>query len=358
MARVVSGVTGTVVEPTTVVWETQPKGKDGTGLRRERYQVLDGWRGISILAVLACHLLPLGPKRWALNASAGLFGMALFFTLSGFLITTFLVRRGDVKDFLIRRLCRIVPLSWAALVVGLLMAHAPRQDWMPNFFFFANYPPFWLTPITGHFWSLCVEVQFYAAVALVFGMFGKRGLLVAIPAGALAVTAFRIHTGTYYSIVTYLRVDEILAGGVLALICAGEFGQGVQTAVGRLNPWIMLVIYGLSTFDGPLSYARPYLAASLVGSTLLRHENAFRGVLKARSLAYVAEVSYALYIVHPLLADTWLGSGARLVKYAKRPLLFAACFGVAHLSTFYYEKKWIAWGKRLSEGRQVPVTAN
>ena len=53
--------------------------------------VLDGWRGISILLVLASHLLPLGPKGWQLNATAGPMGMALFFTLSGFLITRFLL---------------------------------------------------------------------------------------------------------------------------------------------------------------------------------------------------------------------------------------------------------------------------
>jgi peptidoglycan/LPS O-acetylase OafA/YrhL len=322
-----------------------------------RYRVLDGWRGISILAVLACHLLPLGLRPWALNASAGYFGMALFFTLSGFLITTFLLKHADVKDFLIRRLCRIVPLSWAALVVGLLMAHAPRQDWLPNFLFFANYPPFWLTSVTGHFWSLCVEVQFYAAVALVFGLFGRRGLLVAIPAGALVVTALRVYTGTYDSVVTYLRVDEILAGGILAFVYAGEFGRGIPTVLGKLNPWVMLALYCASTLDSPLAYMRPYLAAALVGSTLLGDENAFYGALKTRSLAYVAQISYALYVFHPLLAHTWLGSGSKLVKYAKRPLLFAACFLTAHVSTFYYENRWIALGKRLSERRRVVLTA-
>lgn len=313
-----------------------------------RYQVLDGWRGISILAVLACHLLPLGPKSWNLNDAAGLFGMALFFTLSGFLITSLLLARANVRDFLIRRLCRIVPLAWVALVVGLLMAHAPADNWLPNFAFFANLPPFYLTPVTGHFWSLCVEMQFYAFVALIFGIFGRRGLVIAIPAGALLVTALRVYTGTHYSIVTYLRVDEIFAGGILALISTGEIGG--REALGKLNPYPLLALYCLSTAANPLAFLRPYLAAALVGSTLLRHENSFgAAVLKTRVLAYIAEISYALYIVHPLLAHTWLGSGSKLVMYAKRPLLFAAVFGVAHFSTRVYERRWIAWGRSLSE---------
>jgi peptidoglycan/LPS O-acetylase OafA/YrhL len=112
-----------------------------------------------------------------------------------------------------------------------------------------------------------------------------------------------------------------------------------------------------------MEYLRPYLAACLVGCTLLRQqptaraELQLRRILSTRSLAYVAEISYALYIVHPLLADTWLGSGSKLVKYAKRPLLLAACFGLAHASTFWYEKRWIAWGRRLSAGKAAQVTA-
>jgi len=37
-----------------------------------------------------------------------------------------------------------------------------------------------------------------------------------------------------------------------------------------------------------------------------------------------------------------------LIRYAKRPLLFAAVFAAAHASTFWYEHRWIALGKRLS----------
>lgn len=50
---------------------------------------LDGRRGI--LLVLAAHLLPLGPKSLSVNATAGPMDMALFFTLSGFLITWLLL---------------------------------------------------------------------------------------------------------------------------------------------------------------------------------------------------------------------------------------------------------------------------
>jgi len=308
-------------------------------------RVLDGWRGISILAVLACHLLPLGPKAWRLNDAAGVFGMAIFFCLSGFLITSFLLKEPSVKAFLIRRLCRIVPLAWLAIPIGLAMAHASSPFYWHSFLFVANYPPFFLTPVTAHFWSLCVEMQFYAGIALIYGVLGKRALYWALPLSCLAATAWRVHVGAYVSIITQERIDEILAGAVMALVYHSHF----RLWLGKVPTVVLLLLYFVSTHPDSLmvNYSRPYLAAILVGSTLSR-DTLLTPLLTARPLAYIASISYALYVWHPLVADTWLGSGAKIVKYLKRPLLFAAVFAVAHASTFWYERHWIEAGKRWS----------
>src|SRR5271165_1148964 len=308
-------------------------------------RVLDGWRGLSILAVLACHLLPLGPKPWRINDEAGGFGMAIFFCLSGFLITSFLLKDPGIRSFLIRRLCRIVPLAWLAMPIGLAMAHAPAPYYWYNFLFFANYPPYYLTPVTGHLWSLCAEMQFYAGIALVYGLFGRRALYWALPLGCLAITALRVYAGAYVSIITHQRIDEILAGGVMALVYASDFKRWL----GKLPSLIMLLLFAVSCHPASLmvNYFRPYFAALLVGSTLAS-DTLLTPLLITRPLAYIAEISYALYVWHPLVADTWLGSGSTLVKYLKRPLLFAAVFASAHASTFWYEKHWIEAGRRWS----------
>jgi peptidoglycan/LPS O-acetylase OafA/YrhL len=78
-----------------------------------RLPILDGLRAISILLVLAAHMLPLGPKVIALNSTAGAMGMSLFFALSGFLIASTLIHNADIREFLVRRLTRIVPLAYA-----------------------------------------------------------------------------------------------------------------------------------------------------------------------------------------------------------------------------------------------------
>lgn len=313
-----------------------------------RFAVLDGWRGLSILLVLATHLLPLGPKTWSLNLTSGPLGMTLFFTLSGFLITSFLIQHNSVSDFLIRRLFRIVPLAWLGLAVGLITDGAEFKTYFPNFLFFANLPPICLGQATSHYWSLCVEIQFYLGIALLFLLLRDRGLL-AVPVLCLLVTGGRIIFGERISIVTYFRIDEILAGAVLALAYRGKLGEYLPRLIKSLNPYLLLglLLVACHPASGAANYLRPYLAAMLVGTTLFNDDAPLAAMLGNKVLRYIAEISYALYIIHPLLAHTWLGSGEGMEKYIKRPLLFATLFLCAHASTFYFEHRWIAYGKRL-----------
>ncbi len=314
-----------------------------------RLTVLDGWRGVSILLVLATHLLPLGPSTWHLNDTAGPMGMALFFTLSGFLITRFLLEHSSITDFLIRRFFRIVPLSWLALAIALPLVGAASADYLPNFLFYANLPPQHLTDIASHFWSLCVEMQFYIGIAVVVSLLGKRGLYL-LPLVCIAVTVHRVTAGAHVDIVTWRRVDEILAGGTLALVYSNQLGVTATRVVSGTNAYVLMVLLAVTSHpaSGFMNYLRPYVAAMLVGTTLFTPPPRLGQVLRSRALRYIAAVSFAVYVIHHLLMYSWLVSGDKWVKYLKRPLLFAATFGLAHVSTFYFEQRWIDFGKRLS----------
>lgn len=320
---------------------------------RERFPQLDGWRGISILLVLAAHLLPLGPKRFQLNATAGVAGMAIFFTLSGFLITSFLLKSPSVANFISRRFFRIVPLAMLYILVALAVAKAPFDAYVPHMLFYGNLPPFPLIATTAHLWSVCVEMQFYLGIAVAFAALGTKGLFLC-PLLAVAVTALRVVDGMPVSIVTWYRVDEILAGSSLALIFFGRFGAGARSLLQRTPLVVVMLLFLVSChpLGDPVSYLRPYFAAAMVGTTLFaahRH-------LGSKHLAYIAEISFALYVIHPILVVSWLGSGDTLERYAKRPLLFLALLALAHLSTFYYERRWIEIGRKLGRATSVPHT--
>ena len=314
-----------------------------------RLAVLDGWRGISILLVMACHLLPLGPKSLDLNSMAGPMGMAIFFTLSGFLITRFLLTHSSISDFLIRRLFRIVPLAWIGISVALWLGGSPSDAYLPNFLFYANLPPQHIPAVGSHLWSLCVEMQFYIGIALLVGILGKRGLYL-VPLLCVAVTVHRVFSGAHTDIVTWRRGDEILAGSMLAMAFEGKFGTRPVQWIKWLNAYVLLLLLAVCSHpaSGFMNYFRPYVGAMLVGVTLYSAPLRLDRMLKSRALAYVANISYALYVIHPFLTHTWLFTGDKLVKYAKRPLLFATAFLLAHMSTFHFEKHWIALGKRLT----------
>jgi peptidoglycan/LPS O-acetylase OafA/YrhL len=317
-----------------------------------RLPVLDGWRGLSILAVLACHMLPLGPRRFELNSSAGALGMAIFFALSGFLITSTLFFHPSVRTFLIRRVFRIVPVAWLFLVLVLPFLHADAQMWHADLFFYTNLPPFHLVSITGHLWSLCVEVQFYLFIGVLFLIFRERGLAM-LPLFCLAVTALRIRNDVPESIVTIYRVDDILSGASLAFLFHSHYSARLKQVLSRINPAIPLALLCLSTLAALpwLAYGRPYFAAIAIGTTLFHQNTRWSRFLTAKPLAYLAAISYALYVWHPLTTHGWFNSGSKLVKYSKRPLSIALSLLMAHLSTFYFEKFWINLAKRTTTPR-------
>lgn len=97
-----------------------------------------------------------------------------------------------------------------------LFLSVPIRDFSANILFVANYFPGSVHPVYAHLWSLCVEMQFYVAVALVVLIGGRKALWI-IPPTALLVTGLRIEAGVYANIATHLRIDEILSGGILAL---------------------------------------------------------------------------------------------------------------------------------------------
>jgi peptidoglycan/LPS O-acetylase OafA/YrhL len=318
---------------------------------RSHLSVLDGWRALSILLVLAAHMLPLGPKWLQMNDAVAPMGMALFFTLSGFLITRLLLT-VDVRSFLIRRFFRIIPLAWLATLIVLPLEHADLPTYTAHLLFYGNLPPFWLLPITAHLWSLCVEMQFYVGIAVIVAVLGRRGLYL-IPVTAGLITLLRILTETEISIVTWLRADEILAGGIVALAFTGHFGEWPVKIARRLNVYVFIPLFFLSCHPalGPAAYLRPYAASMLVFVSLVDTPDLLRRVSEHWVTQWLAATSYALYVVHGVLLNTWLGEGDLFIKYLKRPLLIGLTFLIAHLSTYRWEQPWIRFAKQITTKR-------
>jgi len=309
-------------------------------LDKEHLPVLDGWRGISILLVLGAHLLPLGPSRFQLNGTAGQAGMAIFFTLSGFLITHILLKNSDVRRFFIRRLARIIPLVYLYTAIALSVAGASASTWASHLLFFSNLN-FTLSDTTAHLWSLCVEMHFYLATGLLVLIGGRRSLYV-MPLALFVMLGIRTFNGGYGTIETHRRIDEIISGACLALVFSSAMGQRVLSASSRvpLPFYIIGMLLTCHPSTGGIAHAFRGTAASLmVGATLVPGLGLVSSKLSHPVLKYIAIISYSLYVWHPLIFHGWLSGGDKLFMYlVKRPAGFVILWIVSHLSTFYYER--------------------
>lgn len=281
--------------------------------------------------------------------------MSLFFALSGFLITSGLARNPNVHEFIARRLARILPLAYAyTFVVFLFFSFDPKALLWTNLFVVNYLTQYLANGWTEHFWSLCVEVQFYLAIALVVLATGRKGLWIVWPS-CLLITLLRINAGAYLAVQTHLRVDEILAGACVATI----YRRRTDFKVVPIVMFAVSLLYAVSAWPlaGAIQYFRAYATALLLLAGLQYGATAPDTLLASRPLRYIATISYALYVIHPATVHGWMSEGGLATKYLlKRPISFVLTFGLAHISTFYWESRWQAAARRWVEKRRRITT--
>lgn len=162
-----------------------------------RIRALDGLRCLAVLLVIAGHgadaYLPAHANAlWLAPLVNASLGVRLFFVLSGFLITSLLLReqqqRGSIdwRAFVLRRSLRIWPALWAYLLVMLLLSRLGVLAISPGQLVAAvtftwNYAALWVHDGTnqgawflGHLWTLALEQQFYLAWPLAIALLGWR----------------------------------------------------------------------------------------------------------------------------------------------------------------------------------------
>jgi peptidoglycan/LPS O-acetylase OafA/YrhL len=293
-------------------------------LATRHFSSLDGLRCLSILPVIWHHCTP-RPLPGLLGKGPA--GVDLFFCISGFLITTLLLREraetGGIKlrDFYARRALRILPLYYALLLAYAAFAWflpvgaAQRAHFFRTLPLYASFTANWFAdfgvtyPILFSFaWSLCVEEQFYAfwpwlvrrltsggalaamTAILVCDALAERGQFSALlPAGGLALkiaTSFAAPVGL---------------GAVLALLLDDARGFfWLRIVLGRAwsAPLAFAGMCALQVWPGAPLLAFQLALAALVGACVIRERHGLSFALAARAPRYVGRVSYGLYLLN------------------------------------------------------------
>ena len=302
---------------------------------------IDQLRGLCILAVLANHLGSPGLGAngnavFALLGQSGYYGVAIFFVISGFLITSnVIVRYGapqkvSVTSFYVMRASRIVPCLLLLLTVGTALnlsglAHfqIPQGEpiidsWIAALTFRFNYffdvcqtVPAWVV-----LWSLSIEEQFYLLCPLVFVALRRREIIIAFLIALIIVCPlFRLDVHMLYRI---QGCADLLAMGVLAAIIARSDGIRALTAryalaLRALGLLVMfLVCYHSHVYDnhviGPTLVGLG-AATFLIGSGRDVRQSRWNPL---RLLQLMGRCSYELYLFHLTVAALVFDAGDHL----------------------------------------------
>ncbi|AYN57887.1 O-acetyltransferase [Arthrobacter phage Faja] len=268
---------------------------------------LDGLRAISVLLVLSWHA---GDALW--QPARGYLGVTLFFVISGFLITTLLLREEDdfgrvsIWRFYVRRLFRITPLYYftllvyAVLVLGLGMA-GPADSFASRSLLLATFNgEFAGSGAFSHAWSLGVEEKFY----LLWPVLGfaivplmRHRLLTAVFLLVVALVSAPFDGWNYLAIYV-----PIVAGVILAVLMHKESTFWVIAWLTK--PVVKVAILTALIYSAIINEETTFvhipvgLLATLAMPTFVLSRGVVAAVLGWRPLAYVGQRAYGIYLVH------------------------------------------------------------
>lgn len=365
------------------------------------YPALDGLRAFAVLLVFFEHygLVQHPALNW------GWIGVDLFFVLSGFLITGILYDTRNTghrfRNFYARRTLRIFPLYYGVLLFGVLLTPVFHWLWNPAwilwFVYLGNYARFlWIhSPLfpagalehlvpqvhtrllpalyLGHFWSLCVEEQFYLvwpfAVFLIRDRVRLRNTCVVVCCLALlarivcvlTVSPVYLQSELLYRL-TPLRVDALLLGGLVALCLRGPEGQRMLRLA---RPMLYFELAGIAlwellyrlfssshTFYHP-STSNPYLSTigftliDLLAATLivvlLRPGGVLFRLFNLKWPRQLGQISYGFYVFHDMFHHLYIHVSTHLLRHTRWITYGTALTGLicttllAYLSFRFYE---------------------
>ena len=345
-------------------------------IRQSHFPSIDGLRAISILMVLFRHItFDSGIDKYF----NGGIGVEIFFVISGFLITTLLLKEKEkygiisLRKFYIRRILRIVPVAFLFIMVLLVLnmiftLGITRNSFIMSLLYIKNMPirSGQMDWYSGHFWSLSVEEQFYIFFPACLMLSVNKTkiwiaiLVVAIPLisyfAFLNLPFFAIHV---VHVVTFIFINmlgqgtaAILTGCLLSILLFNGYFKKLPS-----GKWLTLILFiaALAIHSIPYStfwsYVCIILFDFLIGFVIilnLNPDNYFARFLNTPFMIKLGILSYSLYIWQQIF--TYHQPWAHLFKYADSLLInLPLLFIVAYLSYHFYEKKFLKLKDRFSK---------
>jgi peptidoglycan/LPS O-acetylase OafA/YrhL len=344
-----------------------PPLQGGDGVRRD----IQGLRALAVLIVLLFHF-------WPKRLTGGYVGVDVFFVISGFLISSHLLRSPPVTPSLLagfwaRRVRRLLPAASLVLLATLLASLA----WLPS----TQIPTVaretiasalsvenWALAATAtdylsqesapsplqHYWSLSVEEQFYALwpllIALLFYVGRRSRPVVWAGSGLALVTGASLAASVHLTqsnppaayFVTHTRVWELGLGSLLAL--AVHLGwrlrhPAVRAALGWLGlgmiAWAAVMFDSATPFPGTAALLPTLGAVLVIAAATDGVRWSPRALLGSRPSQKLGDISYSLYLWHwPVVVIAPFALGGPLQWVQKVALIAAVLIAATVTKTF------------------------
>jgi len=279
----------------------------GRLVEMNRIAALDGWRGVAIALVLFDHIQDSILWRHFSDAtSTGYHGVALFFVLSGFLITSKLIEGPiNFRRFYLRRFFRLMPAAWTYLAFLVVLGAVTRMPFtslkevISCVFCFRNF--LGKMGFAGHFWSLSIEEQFYLVWPLLLFLAGvARSRWIALM-GGIACAVFRYIEWSRYGPhfptgPSFLHADWLLIGCFGALLLHDQRMRTSLTPIAKYLPIPALgvFLFCMTTQSKPL--AESFSLIALLIATTLHPNGLCARAVSGSAITWLGRISYSVYL--------------------------------------------------------------
>lgn len=390
------------MHPNAIATEEAAKSPSHSQVQARRFRGFDGLRGIAILLVIVYHGITASafpiPALGALRplCLAGWTGVDLFFALSGFLITSLLLREEaralragqpahfSLWRFYLRRAFRILPAFYAVFLLDAFVFSRSRLfassfvdgirtsplGLLPYATFWTNYQVVYGSHWWGSamhrpggafevFWSLCVEEHFYLLWP-VFLLLVKTtrarvsvsiGLCVALAGLRYAAIALAWDTPLAVHYASHYRLDSILWGATPAIL-AGRLPWSPRLRRCLLGLGLALILALVMTdtmsvrpVGKPLGFSVGFSLLALTTSLILlelvdKPDTWLTSLLEFRPLAAVGKVSFGMYLLHFPMIDLGM---AVLAQASMRPTLLNLASALVLFATLSFVAAWVLY---------------